>query len=72
MNKLHSESHEATHKRKKDYDNINGISIAPKKEFNIIKLWLRNHDENYINKLKQYEPFFIKEKALIKKHELSI
>ena len=52
-------------------DYLNGISISPKKEFNIIKLWLRNHDENFINMLKQYEPFFIKEKSLIKKHELS-
>ncbi len=57
-------------KDKNNDDYLNGISISPKKEFNIIKLWLRNHDENYINKLKQYEPFFIKEKSLIKKHEL--
>ena len=57
-------------KDKNNDDYLNGISISPKKEFNIIKLWLRNHDENYINNLKQYEPFFIKEKSLIKKHEL--
>ena len=41
------------------------------KEFNIIKLWLRNHDENYTEHLNIYEPFFVKDKALIKKHELS-
>ena len=50
---------------------LNGISISPKKEFNIIKLWLRNNDNNYTDTLKEYEPYFTKDKALIKKHELS-
>jgi hypothetical protein len=50
---------------------LNGFSIIPKKEFNIIKFWLRDNDENYTEKLKEYEPYFIKSKALIKKHELS-
>ena len=53
------------------YENINGVSIAPKKEFNILKIWLRNHNENYDEYIKEYEPNFTKEKALIKKHELS-
>ena len=56
-------------KTKTDY--INGISIAPKKEFNIVKLWLRKNDENYTDHLKEYEPYFTKDKSLIKKHELS-
>ena len=55
-----------------DYNKeINGLSISPKKEFNICKLWLREHDENYTDYIKEYEPFFTKEKSLIKKHELS-
>ena len=29
-----------------DDDNINGISISPKKEFNIIKLWVNKNDRN--------------------------
>ena len=49
---------------------INGISVAPKKEFNIIKLWLRNNYTEYPEILKEYEPYFTKDKALIKKHEL--
>ena len=53
------------------YENINGVSIAPKKEFNILKIWLRNHNENYDEFIKEYGPNFTKEKALIKKHELS-
>ena len=35
------------------------------------QLLLRNHDEKYEKHLNIYEPHFIKEKALIKKHELS-
>ena len=58
-------------KDKTENDYLNGISIAPKKEFNIVKLWLRKNDENYIDYLKEYEPYFTKKKSLIKKHELS-
>ena len=29
-----------------DDDNINGISISPKKEFNIIKVWINKYDRN--------------------------
>ena len=32
-----------------DDDNINGISISPKKEFNIIKLWVNRNDRNIYN-----------------------
>ena len=53
------------------YENINGVSIAPKKEFNILKLWLREHNDKYDEFIKEYSPNFTKEKALIKKHELS-
>ena len=56
---------------KEKYELINGISITPKKEFNIIKIWLRNYDENYNEWIKSYEPYYVKDKSLIKKHELS-
>ena len=46
-------------KNSEKYDNINGISISPKKEFNIIKIWFKckiknidnilNIDDKYIN-----------------------
>ena len=58
-------------KDKSNSEYLNGISISPKKEFNIIKLWLRKNDENYTDHLKEYEPYFTKDKSLIKKHELS-
>ena len=57
-------------KDKSNSEYLNGISISPKKEFNIVKLWLRKHDENYTDHLKEYKPYFMKEKSLIKKHEL--
>ena len=51
---------ENLHKNKDNYDIINGISISPKKEFNIIKIWFKrklkdvniylNIDDKYITK----------------------
>lgn len=53
-----------------DYDEINGISISPKKEFNIIKIWLKNNNENYKNLLNEFKPIFLLNESLYKKHEL--
>ena len=53
-----------------DFDEINGISIAPKKEFNIIKIWLRNDNSDYKNIIKVIEPYFKLEDSLYKKHDL--
>ena len=53
-----------------DFYEINGISIAPKKEFNIIKIWLRNDTNEYKNIVKQIEPYFKLDNSLYKKHEL--
>ena len=47
---------------------LNGFSISPKKEFNIIKLWFKNDNKNYEDYIKQYKPYFIKEKSIHKKH----
>jgi hypothetical protein len=58
-------------KDKTQSEYLNGISISPKKEFNIVKLWLRGQDGEYTDYLKEYPPQFTKDKALIKKHELS-
>ena len=52
------------------FSEINGISIAPKKEFNIIKIWIRNDKLNYKNLVKDINPYFEIEKSLYKKHEL--
>jgi hypothetical protein len=51
---------ENLHKNNDNYDIINGISISPKKEFNIIKIWFKrklkdvniylNIDDKYITK----------------------
>jgi len=50
---------------------VTGVSIAPKKEFNVIKIWLRHMHSDYTEVLKEYETCFTKDKALVKKHDLS-
>ena len=47
---------------------INGISISPKKEFNIIKLWFLNDNKTYINLFHEIEPNLILKNSIYKKH----
>lgn len=35
--------------------NINGVTISPKKNFYIIKLWLKNKDNKYISNLESFK-----------------
>ena len=57
---------------KEIYHNINGISISPKKEFNILKIWINNYDkkykENYLEYFKEYLPSINKDRCLLKRH----
>jgi hypothetical protein len=55
-------------KEKSKINELNGFSISPKKEFNIIKLWLKNDNKNYEEFINEHEPFFIKSKSIHKKH----
>ena len=57
-------------KDKDKYEKINGISIAPKKEFNICKLWLRDDTPDYKEYLTEYSPQFDYSRALFKKHDI--
>ena len=50
---------------------INGLSISPKKEFNILKIWIKDDSKDYKTLIKQYEPFIKLDKCMYKKHELS-
>ena len=50
---------------------INGLSMAPKKEFNILKIWIKNDSKDYKTLIKEYEPFIKLDKCIYKKHELS-
>ena len=52
------------------WEEINGISISPKKEFNIIKIWLRNDTQTFTSVVKEIKPYFKLEESLYKKHEL--
>ena len=56
---------------KENINEINGLSISPKKEFNIVKIWTKNYDKNYNEIVKEYEPFIKLDKCIYKKHELS-
>jgi hypothetical protein len=56
---------------KKNINEINGLSISPKKEFNIIKVWIKDDSKDYKKIIKTYEPFIILDKSIYKKHELS-
>tara|TARA_Y100001958_G_scaffold159826_1_gene163552 strand:+ start:2490 stop:2966 length:477 start_codon:yes stop_codon:yes gene_type:complete len=52
-------------------DEINGISISPKKEFNIIKIWFKNSDFKYQDFLSSKEDSLIKlDNSLYKKHDV--
>ena len=55
-------------KDKNKHDEINGISISPKKEFNILKIWLKNNISKYEEFIKEYPPYFIKSKSVYRKH----
>ena len=51
----------------KDCKDINGISIAPKKEFNILKIWFKTNIED-MNKVQEFSPYIIESNCRIKKH----
>lgn len=53
------------------HEEINGISISPKKEFNIIKLWIKNDEFDYKNELKDTSENICLDNTLYKKHEIN-
>ena len=55
-----------------DHKQINGISISPKKEFNILKIWFKtkiNNLNNVKELIKLYKPYLVKENIKIKKYK---
>ena len=56
---------------KDNNDEINGISISPKKEFNIIKIWFKNHGFKYDDVFNSESDSHITlDKSLYKKHDI--
>ena len=51
----------------KNWNNINGISISPKKEFNIIKIWFKNNI-NDMKSINFIEPYITEKIGRIKKN----
>ena len=53
------------------FDEVNGISISPKKEFNIVKIWFKNDDFEYKKYFQSENDSLISlENSLYKKHEI--
>tara|TARA_B110001469_G_C9521191_1_gene259408 strand:- start:18 stop:503 length:486 start_codon:yes stop_codon:yes gene_type:complete len=48
------------------WEELNGFSIAPKKEFNIAKLWMRNKQPKYKDIMKEIEPCLFEKDCMIK------
>ena len=48
------------------WEELNGFSIAPKKEFNIAKLWMRNKQKKYIDLMEEIEPNLLDKDCMIK------
>ena len=59
---------ENIHIDKNKYDVINGISIAPKKEFNIIKIWFKTNIQNINKSIRLYDHYINVENCRLKKH----
>ena len=50
-------------------DKINGLSISPKKEFNIIKIWFSEKNIDYTNNFIKYSELNI-DNSLYKEHSI--
>ena len=57
---------EVIHKKPEEYNNITGISITPKRNFSIIKIWLRK--QTSIESIHTYHPYIIESNCYIKNH----
>jgi len=59
---------EDIHKDINDFEKLNGISISPKKEFNIIKLWYRENVKSLETVITGYEKYVTNTNSRIKTH----
>lgn len=50
-------------------NNINGISISPKKKFSIVKIWLNTTNYKTPDIINNVEPYIISNCCIFKKHE---
>ena len=48
------------------WEELNGFSIAPKKEFNITKFWMRNKQTNYTDLMEEIGPCIFEKDCMIK------
>lgn len=50
-------------------NNINGLSISPKKEFNIVKIWTKDKINSYKDNYKEYNKNICEKNVIIKPHK---
>jgi hypothetical protein len=53
------------------WSELNGFSIAPKKEFNIAKIWMRNKQKKYTDLMEEIEPCLLDKDCMIKDNIVS-
>ena len=53
-----------------DNDKINGLSISPKKEFNILKIWFSDKNIKYKDNFEEYSDLTLNN-SLYKDHQIS-
>ena len=53
------------------WEELNGFSIAPKKEFNIAKMWMRSKHKKYKSLMKEIEPCLLDKDCMIKDNIVS-
>ena len=53
------------------WEELNGISISPKKEFNIVKLWMRNKQSKHTDLMKEVLPCLVEKDSMIKDNVVS-
>ena len=59
---------EEIHKNSENFNELNGISISPKKEFNILKLWLRSNIKKYTEMFHEFGLHINEKGFLVKKN----
>lgn len=52
------------------HENINGVSISPKKEFNIVKLWFSKKEPSTQEKFKEFGEYFQCSNSIFKEHNI--
>jgi len=59
---------EEIHKDHTNFNELNGVSISPKKEFNILKIWIRSNIKKYTEMFREFGLHINEKNSLVKKN----